>query len=308
MATRTRTRNSTSAATACAVLLALAEAPNAARASQCLVDGIFVEVAPAAGSVVPRNARVRVRVTAAPVGRTPAGRVRLGGARWAGGADAVTVSLHDVTGGRTDAPALPASVATFGMEQERILELTPKEPLAAGRRYQIWIAGGNPGARHVVSFTAGAALDESPPQWPGAVRATTQHALAPPPPAGSSIVVVQSSDERDRPWVVVETPPAKDPGKLGTPAASLRYGVWLPDAAGRFDYARTPLTYVSWKDGRLLAGRDAAYPVNSLCDLPLFPPPAAGAAFRLGLRAVDAAGNQSAPSELTVEPPSPHKP
>jgi hypothetical protein len=114
-----------------------------------------------------------------------------------------------------------------------------------------------------------------------------------------------SSADRDVPWIVAEAPEAHDEA---TPRASLRYGAWIADVTGVIDYAMPPLTYVDWEGGRLLLGRDEAYPENSLCDLPLFPFPRDGGKLRLGLRAVDWAGNLSPPSEIVLDTTRPAPP
>jgi len=277
-----------------------------ARGSMCVIDGMFVEVSPATGAVVPRNARVRVRLTKAPHGKTPPGRLHLDGPDWSGPIDAVTVLVRAV-GARGGEPALVANVTSFGMEQERIVELVPRELLARHRRFEIMLSASNGPPRSIGTFNVGAEIDARAPVWKGLTRAEILGRRPQSSGKDAGGVIVESSASRDRPWLIAEAPAATDGATTGsTPAAAMAYGLWVASTPGAtIDYTRPPVSYVSRRKGVILAGRDAAYPENDLCDLPLLPLPSGQTTLRVGIRAVDWAGNASPPSEVTVNVDTP---
>jgi hypothetical protein len=267
-----------------------------AYASWCTVDGVFVEINPPAQSVAPLNTHVRVRMTLSPRGPTPQGRIWVNGRGRPLELDAILVSLRLV--GET---AVPAEQFMLGLENERIVELVPRQPLLPGRRYQIVVSrGARTAVAHTSVFTTGASNDATPPMWKGvnAGRVVDAPRIFAYTPGRPEVRRITSSADRDHPWIAVEAPEASDDG---TPSASLQYGAWIAGGTGVIDYSKPPLTYVSWREGHLLLGRDEAYPEDDLCDLPMVPFPRDAGRFRLGLRAVDWAGNRSTPSEIVLD-------
>jgi hypothetical protein len=202
----------------------------------------------------------------------------------------------------------------FGMPGDRIVELVPQQPLAPGGRYEIVIATRHEAPpwrrgrgvvkpsprRHVSPFIAGPSIDETPPIWTGVtgVEVAGRRDWKMVKPDGT--VVIWEDDGRSAPWLVVRAPAATDDA---TPEWALSYGVWVADQAGRVDYARLPLSHLSWRNGRILAGRDEAVPERSMCDVATFPSldPRRPSPLRIGLRAIDWAGNVSAPSEVVLD-------
>jgi hypothetical protein len=274
-----------------------------AHASFCIVDGFLVEINPPPQAVAPVNTHVRVRLTLSPQGPTPPGRIRLKGPMASSKLSAVHISLR-LAGGTI----VPAERSVLGLEQERIEEIVPRRPLELGQRYEIVVSGGEATrAVHTSAFMVGSSTDDTPPTWTGVSAGRVVH----PPrvfaviPGRPDAVAITSSADRDQPWIVAEAPEADDDG---TPSASLQYGVWMTGVGSVIDYTKPPLTYLSWRAGRLLAGRDEAYPENSLCDLPRVPFPSDAGRFRLGLRAVDWAGNVSTPSEIVLDATRPTPP
>ena len=285
-------------------------AASAARASVCVVDGMFAEVSPANGSMAPRNVRVHVRLTRAPQGKTPPGQTHLQGPAWSGPLDSVAVSLRAANA--RDGDIVAADMTTLGMEQERIVEVVPREPLPRGRHFEVILTPPRGQPRRLGGFTVGVALDSTPPVWQGIASGRLAGQRPLPPPGAVGAIVVESSAERGHPWLAAEAPAASDSSGPGsTPAAAIVYGIWVAPTTGEtIDYARPPLSYVFRRKGLILAGRDTAYPENDLCDLPLLSLPPEQSTWRVGIRAVDWAGNASAASEVTLNagPPAPAPP
>jgi hypothetical protein len=299
-----------SLALAASVLVVVAPTP--ASASFCLVDGVFVEINPPPGAVTPRNARIRVRLTLASESSHPRERLVLRGPHWSQHLEDISVTVR-AGGDRSEAP-VAIERRVLGMQGERIIELSTAQPFEAGTRYEIvvstrhrqprWKPGGrtvrpSPG-RYVSAFTTDASIDDSPPTWSGltdavvAGRRTTRFIRA----DGSSVDMID--DLRSAPWVVARARAATD---RSTPVASLIYGIWVADGVGPIDYARPPLSHLRLHDGRILAGRDESHPERSLCDVAVFSAvdPNKPSPVRIGMRAIDWAGNVSAPSEVVLD-------
>ncbi|MEJ7728463.1 MAG: hypothetical protein WKG00_04545 [Polyangiaceae bacterium] len=127
------------------------------------------------------------------------------------------------------------------------------------------------------TFRTGAEMDRHPPIWNGVQRGT----LSPRTrghwgPSGPDAVLryVTASDE-------------------ATPTPMLRFGVWLPDASGKLDYTRDPVTWETGSDGFFtLTG-------GGPCGWATFKFPIV---TRLGVRVADLAGNLGEPSEVRLVP------
>jgi hypothetical protein len=295
---------------------AMVLAPVPAEASFCLVDGIFVEVNPPAGSVVPGNVRIRVRLTLAPERVNPPGRIALRGSHWSRHLHDVEVRLRTAAGQRATA-WVPAARQVMGMPGERIIELVPKQPLAPGRYevavttpHQVPRARGAAGAvkpspsRHVVTFIAGASLDHTRPTWAGLAGAEVAGRRTSTMVKPDGRVVTWGDSGRSAPWVVARAPGATDDA---TPASALVYAVWVADPARGIDYTRPPLSHLALHNGRILAGRDEAVPEGSMCDVTTFPSldVRQPSPLRIGVRALDWAGNASPPSEVILDAKAP---
>lgn len=301
-----------SAVAAAVVFAVVVFAPRPAQASFCLVDGVFAEVNPPPGAVVPRNVRVRVRLTLAPERASPPGRTALRGPHWSQHVEQIDVQLRAATDRARVQVATHRQV--LGMQGERIIELAARQPLDAGGSYEIVVstpfeppAGRRSGRerqpspkQYVVPFRVGSALDDRPPTWTGLTGAEVAGRRSWQAVKPDGRVVTIMDDLRSAPWVVARSPAAADDT---TPERWLVYGVWVADSAGRIDYGRPPLSHLHRSDGRILAGRDETLPERDMCDVAVFPSldPRKPSPVRIGLRAIDWAGNTSAPSERVLD-------
>lgn len=175
---------------------------------------------------------------------------------------------------------VPVQRIDLGAGAQRQIELAPVAPLRANAQYDVVLVRNDAPAKPPVfagSFRTGGDVDQVAPIWNGVERATSE-----PRTAGrwgatgpsASFRYVTASDE-------------------ATPTAQLRFGFWLPDAQGNFDYSRPPVTWAPGFDGvtRLTAGE--------LCGWATFKFPIVG---RLGVRVADLAGNLGPPSEVRLVP------
>jgi hypothetical protein len=153
------------------------------------------------------------------------------------------------------------------------VELAPREPLAPETRYELWMTA--PGGRPAVigEIATGVESDTTPPAWSGVGKPTWVKAPASP-----------GTCQTGKPHALFGHQPAAD---------AVLYAVWLADAAGKIDYAKPPTTWLRDWNGKLALGNPSiCSPSNA--DLP------ASGKLRVGLKALDHAGNLSAPSEATL--------
>lgn len=177
--------------------------------------------------------------------------------------------------------------------EETTIELAPRAPLAARTRYELRAAGGAASPPRILStFVTSEALDDAPPAWSAKLRIRPAIAADP--------RVVQLVEPR-APTVVLDGDLAAD---AGSPADAILFGVWIAGPSVAIDYARPPTTYLR-QDQRArvvgpggavtlalaLGAADACSPVNFA-----FP----AASTRLGVVALDLAGNRSAAAEITL--------
>jgi hypothetical protein len=170
----------------------------------------------------------------------------------------------------------------LGAGEQRQIELVPLAPLKPDVAYEVML--GRPdvsGTPPVVAgaFRTGQEADEAAPVWNGVTRATiaprTRGHWGPSGPT-ASFHFAAAGDE-------------------STPNEHLRFGVWLPDAAGRFDYNQPPATYTTAHGGDFfLSG-------GSPCGWATFKFPIV---TRLGVRVLDLAGNMGPASEVRLVPVS----
>ncbi len=197
-----------------------------------------------------------------------------------------------------DPPPVPVAIreATFGGTATVVL--VPNALLDARARYEVVHVdrSGRHPARIVASFATGDATDDKPPTWSG----ITQHRL-------ESLDV---KDARGRLVIPMEcavnglfvrstTPPTDE----GTPPDLLRFAIWAGDDAKPIDYATAPIAYMKGDRWRSKSGaEEISFTLEMDRDGKLVLPNGKKSA-RFGVRAVDVAGNQSAPSEVSVKLP-----
>ena len=169
----------------------------------------------------------------------------------------------------------------LGAGEQRQVELTPVARLRRHTSYEIVVD--HPERRDVPTrtlgpFRTGADVDVAAPVWNGVTKAT----LAP------------RSNGKWGPSGPTATFHFGAAGDESTANEELRFGVWLPDGQGRFDYAKPPTTYASAHGGGqfVLTG-------GAPCGWATFRFPIT---TRLGVRAIDLAGNMGSPSEVRLEP------
>jgi len=149
----------------------------------------------------------------------------------------------------------------------------------------VWMIIGDGKPAVVGGFTTGTARDDAAPTWAGMTGASWKTLPATP-----------GTCQTGRAHVVLEHTPAKD-GE----GDRVLYGIWTAEPSAKIDYAIPPRAYaVDW-NGRLALG-PASTCVPSSVDLP------AAGGLRLGVKAIDRAGNASAASEQKVAPPAPRLP
>ncbi len=178
---------------------------------------------------------------------------------------------------------IPIDQRVVGGAEERVLEVWPKSPLEANASYELRRGGGVartsrgfPTMR--VGFATGAEVDSTAPVWRGPKSARYL-------PGG---VVTGYSCDVKAPVIEIDVGEASDDV---TPPAQIVYGVWLVGASPP-DYAAAPAVVVAPSAGRVILGR-ASYCAESNFAVK-------DERMRFGLRALDWAGNASAPSEITV--------
>lgn len=234
-----------------ALALAAASITRPAPAHACSCGRPSVAVSPGAREAAPTNARVRVTYEASIA------------------VDAQSVSVRPAGGAALEVDRIVLSSA-----DARVVELVPRQPLAAKTRHEVVAAapgGGKPGV--IGEFTTGDAADTTPPEWSGVTKAVFVKAKA--------VCCNCSTGDPYALLTVGEVPDAI-------------FGVWLPDANQQLDYSKPPLIYVSAWDDKLSLGH------QSMCSAANFVFPAK-TKQRLGIAPVDAAGNQGTPSEVVLD-------
>jgi hypothetical protein len=246
-------------------------------------------VSPELGAPAPLNAHVRVRLPKdwrtvgicnvddggaerCPVGTFDLALVRAPGAGIA--RDEVRVSRRD---------SLANEVATA--------ELVPLAPLERRARYEVVHVdrtpnGGSP-PRVLGTFVTGDAKDDTPPTWSGVTRAVFSGKAG---ATGTTIVLLPECMSTSVLFYAAE--PTDD----ATPAAQLRFAVWMDDGRGAIDYTAPPRIYERGR--KTPRGFVVEHGGSEVEDA--FRPPPGRLRARFGVRAVDWAGNMSAPSEVNV--------
>jgi hypothetical protein len=164
------------------------------------------------------------------------------------------------------------------------VELVPQPRLEADSRYEVWLRdrSGKNAPRIIGVLRTSNRTDEEKPSWGGLIKSAPSSKL--PGGCGSPLVVLPVERPIDNTGVV-------------------RHAVWVSDEDGRIDYAMPPLIYTEMLD--ITAHEGAPSKRNILLgstepDVSDFERPRYKNGFRLGVRAVDWAGNMSEPSEIQL--------
>ena len=160
-------------------------------------------------------------------------------------------------------------------------ELTPQAPLRPETDYTVVVTGGRPSRPKVATarFRTGRAADTGAPQWRGIEAAVLVPGDTDPAHGGLC--------HSYRPYGHLKVASPIDPE-----SSPVVFAVWLGPSGAALAYDRAPVTYVTAVDGHITIGDP------SKCGDGLLPWQDPGT--RVGLRAVDQAGNLSPPSETRL--------
>jgi hypothetical protein len=205
-------------------------------------------------------------------------------------------------GARPSSAALvPVMLRESSFLDAATVTLLPVAPLAARTRYELVYAehDAKVAPRVVGTFTTSAAVDTTAPKWSGIA---SHHVVGQAIRAAGTGVVTLEEECAERGIRFEANESASDDQ---TPPGQLRYGVWVGDPTGAIDYSAPPIAYL---EGRFEQQRPPKPPLFVLLldagDEPKrFVFPQGRRTAKLGLRAVDMAGNTSAPSEMLVKLP-----
>jgi hypothetical protein len=250
------------------VAAALAAAPQA-RACSCGTAGVTFAIAPAGGAPVARNVRVRVSSRGWYDDDRPAA-LRL------------DVVLRAANGRRV---AARARVFRDGSGAQ-VRELVPRALLAPDTTYEVAVEvavidrAGRAARTPLAAgrFRTGQVVDGGAPRWDGIVAASLEQKQV---PEWSGLC------DSARPFGVLRLATPEDPE-----SSSIVFAVWLAPSGGAIDYAQPPVIYVAARADAIGIG------APSKCghgELPSLEP-----GTRVGLRAVDQAGNLSPPSDVVL--------
>jgi hypothetical protein len=186
----------------------------------------------------------------------------------------VPPALADVQASFRGPGAGPADTVRYGSGEERIIELVPRAPLAGHTRYEVLL-----GSEVVGQLVTGDTMDQTPPTWDGLKTGEVSPGTDSGCGAGETLVVLGLGKRDDD----------------ATPAASLRYAIWIGAQGKDIDYTQPPTTVVTANRDHLALGRESrCNPAN--LDLQ--------GAFAVGVRVLDLAGNAGEPSEADIKLPA----
>jgi hypothetical protein len=169
-------------------------------------------------------------------------------------------------------PARPIAVALRSWEASNLWELAPRTGLAPGVSYEVW----------------GVPRDKKkPPSLLGVFRTTDADDVTPPTAPALTSAEQRASMTSCPTIITVQGTPSMDA------SGEVFYAVWLSNAEGRLAYDATPAAIVRWS-------RPSSYERAPALEIIASFPRGAGA-FRVGVRAMDVAGNLSAPAEIPVK-------
>jgi hypothetical protein len=246
-------------------------------------------VSPEPGAPAPRNAHVRVRLAKdwRAVGICDVDD---------DGVDRCAAGAFDVTLVRAPGPgvsqaAVPVTRRDLLANEVATVELVPLAPLEARARYEVVLVdrAGGAAARILGTFVTGDATDDTPPAWSGVTRA----AFAGKAGVGATGTTIILLPECLSTSIVFY---AAEPTDDATPAASIRFAVWMDDGRGVIDYATPPRIFERGR--KTVRGFVVEHGGSETEDA--FRPPKGRLRARFGVRAVDWAGNMSAPSEVSI--------
>lgn len=198
--------------------------------------------------------------------------------------------------------APPVVVATTLRESKAgnlaTVVMTPSAPLAARTRYEVVRIerSGKVPLTILGTFATGDAIDDKPPSWPGI---KSHHVSSTEPIKRGGVVTIPMECAENGVQINADTAATDE----GTPPSGLRYAVWFADDGSAIDYASPPAMILQGQTIPKRNGGDELIlmvPLDRDGKLAL---PNDKKKAKLGVRAIDAAGNPSAASEIVVKIP-----
>jgi hypothetical protein len=169
----------------------------------------------------------------------------------------------------------------------RVIELIPKKPLAPKTKYSV--AYTLKGENRKAALSTGAGPDAKSPLFDGVEK--TFYVKRP---------KVCCDCSTGDPFIDLKLKAASDDN---TPGETMLYAIWLPGEDGQIDYSAPPTAYAvaypAWSDAAFL-GSYLTLGHPSICSADNFTLPKSGRKLRLGVAAIDRAGNASAGHEATI--------
>jgi hypothetical protein len=163
------------------------------------------------------------------------------------------------------------------------IDLAPTALLTPYARYEVRMVDASHRApdRIIATFTTGSVNDTDPPRWSAAAKA--RYVPAPPPGLGIGAMITIDLDDG-----------ATDNLEM---AVAMRYGIWVARGAGKIDYSTLPALILFFPPSApplsFTIGEHACDPRAISVDAPT-------PITRVGVRAIDSAGNMSTPAEAAV--------
>lgn len=196
---------------------------------------------------------------------------------------------------RSGGGEVPHEQRELNVDGHAQVELVPRGPLQKDTEYEV-VQWTGEHSLVVASFRTSDGEDATPPRWAG-IRAAAYR------PADSCSVACSS---RRGARVEVETEPPED-DRSGAELVA----VWLASGEEAIDYRRAPVGYLTARQSRYELGATLDLAPRLKLELGgagpcvdgTLPLPRGARRLRIGMRAVDRAGNLGAPSEATVEIP-----
>ena len=275
------------------ILAALFAASVLAPASAAAICGVppDAEVVPTLLTRAPRNVRPRVTL---PADFQTRALCRQGATPCPAGD--LHVELRTAPSRASRGAVVPTHARVSRLGELATVELVPDAELDDGGRYEIAHvdASGRTPSRLLGAFTTDAERDTTPPAFAG-LRDATAH----PPRQQQRGKVIVLMAECEAPGVELVGPSAATDD--ATPAELMRYALWYSDdTKAKLDYASPPRAYLAGAtDSRTheLHLWWGGFEMRTAYERP-----AKGVrARRVGVRAVDLAGNMSAASEVVVD-------
>lgn len=213
-----------------------------------------------------------------------------------------TIELRRAAVAKRPATRVEAQLRVARADREHVVEVVPTQALEPRAGYEVWMVDLTKRVReHLLgTFRAGAHNDLSPPRWNG----LTKGSYDPPRDSrGAQLRVHLDAWSVETTPIVLHGDPASDDGG----EEHVRYAIWAVPEGQRIDYTKPPITfeaamYAQKEKTRLRTDVLLFLGGSGSCDSgPTYAIPTDPSVLRIGVRAVDRAGNMSPVSEVSVK-------